>query len=53
VPFAIAEAYARAAVAAGDPATLLALPGAGHFELIDPDADEWPSIRAAVLNLVS
>jgi acetyl esterase/lipase len=52
VPFEIAEGYARAAVAAGDPATLLALPGAGHFELIDPESVVWPSVFAAVLNMV-
>jgi hypothetical protein len=52
VPFAIAEGYTRAAVAAGDSATLLTLPGAGHFELIDPESAEWPPVFAAVLNMV-
>ncbi|MBA2276346.1 MAG: alpha/beta hydrolase [Chloroflexia bacterium] len=51
VPYAIAEAYHAAAVAAGDDATLLPLPDAGHFELIDPASREWPAILAAMLEL--
>ena len=36
VPFELSEGYVEAARAAGDEATLLALPGTGHFEVIDP-----------------
>ncbi len=53
VPFAISERYAQAVVAAGDPTTLLALPGAGHFELVDPAAKEWPTVLDAVLLLLA
>jgi hypothetical protein len=42
----------EAARAAGDNATLLPLPGAGHFELIDPLAAEWPVILSAVTALL-
>jgi acetyl esterase/lipase len=52
VPFAMSETYVAAAQAAGDAATLLALPGAGHFEVIDPLAAEWPMILAAIRGLL-
>jgi dipeptidyl aminopeptidase/acylaminoacyl peptidase len=53
VPFALSEGYVEAARAAGDEATLLALPGTGHFEVIDPRAREWPEIVAAIRRLVA
>jgi acetyl esterase/lipase len=53
VPLEISERYERAAVAAGDPATLLTLPGAGHFELVDPTSNEWPTVLDAVLPLLA
>jgi len=52
VPFELSEGYVEAARAAGDEATLLALPGTGHFELIDPLSVEWPEILAAMRALV-
>lgn len=52
VPFELSEGYVAAARAAGDEATLLPLPGAGHFEVIDPLAHEWPEILAAIEKLV-
>ena len=53
VPYSIGEDYHAAAVAAGDAATLLSLPGTGHFELINPESREWPAIQAALLALVA
>lgn len=47
VPFTMMLDYARAARAAGAPAadaTCVLLPGAGHFELIDPLSEEWPQV---------
>jgi acetyl esterase/lipase len=52
VPFALSEGYAAAAVARGDAARLVPLPGAGHFEVIDPRSREWPAVEEAVLELV-
>jgi acetyl esterase/lipase len=52
VPFELSEGYVEAARAAGDEATLLALPGTGHFEVIDPLSAEWPAILAAIRGLV-
>jgi acetyl esterase/lipase len=46
------EAMADAARAAGDDARLVALPGAGHFELIDPQAREWAQIRSEIQRLL-
>ncbi|HEX3272728.1 MAG TPA: prolyl oligopeptidase family serine peptidase, partial [Ktedonobacterales bacterium] len=53
VPFELSEMYVEAASAAGDEATLLALPGTGHFEVIDPLSHEWPAILAAIKGLVA
>jgi pimeloyl-ACP methyl ester carboxylesterase len=44
VPREVAEAYARTHPAA----RLEVLPRAGHFEVIDPDAEEWPAVVAAL-----
>ncbi len=40
VPFAMSVDYVAAAIAAGDAASLIAVPEAGHFELIDPRLPE-------------
>ena len=37
--------FAARAREAGDDVELLPLPGAGHFELVDPLAPEWGLIR--------
>jgi pimeloyl-ACP methyl ester carboxylesterase len=52
VPIEISRRYQAAAAAAGDDARLIELPGAGHFELIDPRTPQWKSVQAAVLDLV-
>jgi acetyl esterase/lipase len=41
VPYAMSRAYAASA---GDEAELVTLEGAGHFELIDPQAREWERV---------
>lgn len=52
VPFEISRAYHAAAVARGDDATLLTLPGAEHFECVDPRSREWAVVMQAVLSSV-
>jgi acetyl esterase/lipase len=52
VPYAISREYQAAAVAAGDDATLVTLPGAGHFETVDPTSREWLQVRDAVTALL-
>lgn len=49
VPFEISETYHAAALAAGDASHLLLLPGAGHFEVIDPRSREWSQVQEAIL----
>lgn len=44
IPPVFGTGYANAAVAAGDPVREIILPGAGHFELIDPAAPAWAVI---------
>lgn len=46
------ELVAGEALAAGDAVELLSLPGAGHFELIDPQASEWALIRERLHELL-
>ena len=45
VPISQSERYVAAAVAAGDRAELVTLPGVGHFELIDPAHQAWAVCR--------
>lgn len=51
VPISQSETYVAAARAAGDPATLVRLPGVEHFALIDPATPAWAACLAAVLAL--
>jgi acetyl esterase/lipase len=48
VPFEISERYVSAAKARGDSADLVALDGAGHFEVIDPRTAEFSQVQQAV-----
>jgi acetyl esterase/lipase len=46
------EATAAAAREAGGDVELVALPGAGHFELVDPAAAEWLVVRGRIVELL-
>lgn len=48
VPLELSERYHTAALAVGDPCTLLPLPSAGHFEVIDPLSTAWQAVARAV-----
>lgn len=52
VPIRQSERYVAAARAAGDPARLVRLPGAGHFEVIDPADPAWRACKDAALEIV-
>ena len=52
VQFAMSTAFVEAARAAGDDAELVPLEGAGHFEVIDPQASAWPRVVDAVRTLL-
>ena len=41
VPFDVSQSYARIANVAGDDITLIELPGADHFVVIDPTSESW------------
>lgn len=43
-----AKRYIEAAAAAGDDTQLIVLAGAGHFEIVAVDADEWRVVQDAV-----
>jgi acetyl esterase/lipase len=47
VPCEMSVDYASRAQEAGDDATCEALSGMGHFEVIDPLSDAWPSVTGA------
>jgi acetyl esterase/lipase len=46
VPFEMSQLFAKAS----KNAKLIALPGAGHFDLIDPRAKVWPTIQTNILD---
>jgi acetyl esterase/lipase len=48
VPFMLSAGYAAAARQAGDPCEFLPLPGADHFDLIDPATPAWAAVIARV-----
>jgi len=49
VPYAMSARYVEAA---GGEAELVTLEGTGHFELIDPQAREWPQVLRTIEKLV-
>ncbi|MBL0155800.1 MAG: alpha/beta hydrolase [Bryobacterales bacterium] len=52
VPLEISEAYAVAARSVNDDVELLALPGVGHAELIDPDAEAFREVVSTLAALL-
>ena len=52
VPEAFGHAYQAAAERVGEPVELTVLPDAGHFELIVPTTNAWPSVRDAILEML-
>lgn len=52
VPVSLSTEYRARAVERGDDVRLLTLPGAGHFEVINPRAPEWSTVVEAVGSLL-
>lgn len=52
VPIEIAQRFEAAAARAGDDCRLIILPGAGHFEVVDPRAREWPEVERTIRELL-
>jgi acetyl esterase/lipase len=53
VPLSLSQRYVERAVAAGDTATLVTLPGVGHMELIDPASSAWSATVAHLRRLLA
>jgi acetyl esterase/lipase len=53
VPFAMSQAYAAKAQAAGDTIQFITLPGADHFVLIDATSTAWAKTVQAIQELLS
>jgi acetyl esterase/lipase len=53
VPSGMSRDYLAQACAAGDDAELDELPGAGHFDVIDPLSPWWPRVQAAFTALAT
>ena len=51
VPPRFSNAFAAAAMEAGDKVTAVTLEGAAHFEAIVPGTDVWPDVRSIILSL--
>jgi acetyl esterase/lipase len=52
VPVQISRDYARQKQQKKESATLLEIPKAGHFDIVDPDSTVWSKVQKAVLELV-
>ena len=52
VPVALSEAYVAAARAKNDTANLVAVEGAGHFDVIAPTSQAWVAVEQAVRSLL-
>ena len=53
VPLLVSQHYAAKARAAGDPITLIELPGADHFVLIDPASAAWSTTMNEIEGLIA
>lgn len=51
VPADLSASYCKAAAERGDPVEGVLVPGAGHFDLIDPRSHAWPAVLRAVRGL--
>jgi acetyl esterase/lipase len=52
VPVELSERYVAAARAKGDAAALVAVDGAGHFDVIAPGSKAWPAVEKAVRSVL-
>jgi acetyl esterase/lipase len=50
IPPALPDRWAENARRQGDQATVTIIPGADHFDVVDPDSKAWPVIQSAILH---
>ncbi len=53
VPLDVSQHYAQKAIEAGDDITLIELPGADHFVVIDPTSESWTITRKEIHRLLN
>jgi acetyl esterase/lipase len=53
IPPTLPARYAQNARRQGDVVDVKMVPGAGHFDVVDPESAAWPMVRAALLQTVS
>jgi acetyl esterase/lipase len=53
VPHEISRRYVERARSLGDDATLITLPGAGHFDLVAPGSEVWGDVLESVQRLIT
>jgi acetyl esterase/lipase len=52
IPPELPKRWAEKARRAGDRVEVTMLPGADHFDVVDPESKAWPAVRSAVLGLL-
>lgn len=53
VPIELAKRHTARAAELGDDCRLIGLPGADHFELVDPSTKEWTIVQQTIIELLS
>lgn len=52
IPPGLPQRWAEKARPQGDHVTLNLIPGADHFDVVDPQSKAWPTVQAAILHLL-
>ncbi len=52
IPADLPKRWAEKARRQGDPVTVMMIPRADHFDVVDPESKAWPEVLAAILRLV-
>lgn len=52
IPADLPERWAEKARRQGEQVTLTIIPGAGHFDIVDPQSKAWPAVESAILALI-
>ncbi len=52
IPPDLPRRWAEKARSLGDQVTVSLLPGADHFDLVDPESKAWPTVQRGILHLL-